>query len=292
VRRFAIAAVAAALAALGGPAAWAAMDHQHGSAAPAAEVSIQFAAYVPSHLDVLTGEAVMWTNDSVRAHTVTGLDWSFDSGRVDSHGHYVRSFDAAGAYPYYCRLHPGIRGEVDAHELLLDPQPEPAAPGRSYPVAGRAALPPGTLVSVEGDSGSGYRQVGTAAVDANGHFSLQVAPATTTTYRAVHDDQASPPVGLIVLDHQVQARAVRHGRAVVFSVEVTPSSPGSTVVLQLRLRERFGWWPERRARLDGRSHARFVIHTRHRVRARVLLTRSDGATPLAQSAELRLDAGR
>jgi hypothetical protein len=146
-------------------------------------------------------------------------------------------------------------------------------------------------VSVEGDSGSGYREVGTASADANGHFSLQVTPATTTTYRAVHDDQASPPVTLIVLDHQVSARAVRHGRAVVFSVAVTPSSPGSTVVLQLRLRERFGWWPERRARLDGGSHARFVIHTRRRVRARVLLTRSDGATPLAQSPELRLAAG-
>jgi hypothetical protein len=106
----------------------------------------------------------------------------------------------------------------------------------------------------------------------------------------VHGGNASPPVELIVLDHQVRASAARHGRAVVVSVAVTPASPGGTVVLELRLRERFGWWPDRRARLDGHSRARFVIHTRRRVRARVLLTRSDGATPLAQSPELRVGA--
>ncbi|MEA2459572.1 MAG: hypothetical protein QOC95_2544, partial [Thermoleophilaceae bacterium] len=35
---------------------------------------------------------------------------------------------------------------------------------------------------------------------------------------------------------------------------------------------------------DHGSRARFVLHTRGRVRARVVLTRSDGATVLALSA--------
>jgi hypothetical protein len=88
----------------------------------------------------------------------------------------------------------------------------------------------------------------------------------------------------------VTARASRHGRAVVVSAHVSPDSHGQIVVLQLRSRERFGWWPQRRLRLDHHSRARFVIHTRRRVTARVALTREDGATRLAESAVLRLPA--
>jgi hypothetical protein len=71
---------------------------------------------------------------------------------------------------------------------------------------------------------------------------------------------------------------------------VVPAARGQRVVLQLHLPERFGWWPVRRARLDSRSRARFVIHTRRRVRARVLLTRADGVTPVARSAVVRAGA--
>jgi hypothetical protein len=64
---------------------------------------------------------------------------------------------------------------------------------------------------------------------------------------------------------------------------VTPAVPGGTVVLQLRLRERFGWWPTRTLRLDSRSHARFVIDRRVSAPARVALTLPDGGTVLATS---------
>jgi hypothetical protein len=66
-----------------------------------------------------------------------------------------------------------------------------------------------------------------------------------------------------------------------------PASPGQTVVLQLLLRHRFGWWPVRRAKLDERSRARFVFPLRHAPSARVLLTLPDGATRLASSGTLR-----
>jgi plastocyanin len=268
------------LVALSSAPAYAAMQHDHG----AANVTIGYSTYTPSHLDVLTGDTVMWSNTSARVHTVTAEDGSFDSGRVPVGNHFEHGFGAAGAYRYYCRLHPTIRGEVDAHDLLLDPQPESAAPGRSYPLTGRASLPPDTSISIEGDSGSGYGEVASASVDANGQFSTTVTPARTTSYRAVAGSSSSPPVELVVLDHAVRAVGVRHGRAVVVSAVVSPMSSGQTVVLQVRSRERFGWWPSRRARLDRSSRARFVLHTPRRVRARVVLTRSDGATPLAQSA--------
>ncbi len=74
-------------------------------------------------------------------------------------------------------------------------------------------------------------------------------------------------------------------------VHVTPPGHGGTVVLQLRLRDRFGWWPVKRAELDHHGHARFKLRTPRRVRARVVLTLADGATPLAVSAPLRLGRG-
>ena len=55
------------------------------------------------------------------------------------------------------------------------------------------------------------------------------------------------------------------------------------MVLQLRLRDRFGWWPVGQARLDSGSTAMFHVARRSRVAARVLLTQPDGATELARS---------
>ena len=42
------------------------------------EVSVEFSDYRPSQLDVLPGETVLWTNVSVRTHTVTSDTGLFD----------------------------------------------------------------------------------------------------------------------------------------------------------------------------------------------------------------------
>jgi hypothetical protein len=59
-------------------------------------------------------------------------------------------------------------------------------------------------------------------------------------------------------------------------------------VLQLKLKERFGWWPVRTTKVGADSKVRFTLPRGRRVPARVLLTASDGATELARSATLRL----
>jgi hypothetical protein len=88
----------------------------------------------------------------------------------------------------------------------------------------------------------------------------------------------------------VHASIARHQRTVVVGALVQPRVPHATVVLQLHLREHFGWWPVRSKRLDGKSRARFTLHTRRRVRARVVLTRGDGVTPVATSSVVRVGA--
>jgi len=277
MRRGALAGLGLAVAALAGAPASATMD------AMPAPVSIAFAAFAPDHIDVIAGDTVTWTNDSVRAHTVDADDEGFASDRLVTGDQFSHQFADSGVFPYHCRLHPFMRGEVDVYPLLLDRPPAPAGPGRPYPIRGRAALAAGTRIQIQADIGSGFQTVAATEVEPGGHISAVVTPTTTAQYRAVSGDQASPLVELIVLDHSVLVAPVRRRAGVVVATSVTPADPGAPVVLQLLLRERFGWWPVARARLGPDSQVRLFARPRGRVPARVVLTLPDGATALAIS---------
>jgi plastocyanin len=293
MRRLAVAVVsglALALAVLAAPA-----SSQHGGNAeggPEIAASIGFDSVTPQHLDVLVGDAVTWTNDSVRTHTVTADDGSFDSGRFGPEQTYARAFPAPGHMPYHCVLHPFIRGDVDVHRLLLAPPAQPAASNRPFPLSGRASLTGGGTVTIEADHGAGFVPVATASPAADGSFVVPVVPGTTATYRAVAGGEASPPVTLIVLDRRVAVRVERGRHRVLVRTSVRPASAGAQVVLQLFLHDHFGWWPVQRTKLDRGSTARFAVRSRRRVAARVLLTLPDGATPLAVSSTVRVGPTR
>ena len=284
--------VGAALAVLGGPAASAAMDddHMHGAAdsSPAESVSIALLAYTPARIDVLAGDTVRWANDSVRVHTVTAEDGSWASPRIVVNDGYSREFDTPGTVAYYCTLHPVMRGAVDVHNVLLAAPSEPGAPGRPYVFHGRSALPAGTALSIEADSGSGFQPAGNATVESDGTFTADVVPTTTATYRAVAGAESSQAVQLVVLDRKLAVTGAGRGRAVKVSARVAPASAGAPVVLQLKLPQHFGWWPVARAKLDHHSMARFSLRLRHRYPARVVLTLRDGATALAVSRTLHV----
>ncbi|MEA2156016.1 MAG: hypothetical protein QOE11_2156 [Solirubrobacteraceae bacterium] len=281
MRRAALLAILA-VAALVAPAA---AQHAAGHGAAAADVSIGFDRVTPPHVDVVAGETVMWTNDSVRTHTVTADDQSFDSGRLGTSSTFSRAFDTTGEVAYHCSLHPFIKGVVAVHDLLLEQPPTAASARRPFVLAGRAssALPAGTAVALEADSGAGFAPVAATVLAADGSFSASFVPSATATYRAVAGGLSSPPVQLLVLDRRISLTA-RHSRAgTVLRTTVAPASPGGHVVLQLFLPERFGWWPVQGARLDRSSAARFTVPTRRHLLARVVLTLPDGATRLAES---------
>ena len=247
-------------------------------------VGIGYDAFSAPVVDTLTGDTVTWNNDSSRQHTVTANDGSFDSGHLAVGDTYSRAFPSPGTFAYHCTLHPFMTGEVDVYDLLLDAPPGPAGPNRAYPVRGRAALPSGTPVAIQADSGDGFTTIGSTTVGSDGSFAASVVPTTTTALRAVARTSVSPPVQLIVVDHAVTISVRRlRGHRVLVDATVTPAAPGSTVVLQLRLRERFGWWPSRTLHLDAASHARFVVRRRATVPVRVALTLPDGASVLATS---------
>ena len=280
-------ATGAALAALAFPAAAAAMDGSMIPGGATDDVSIQFGAYAPERIDVLAGDTVRWANNSVRVHTVNAEDGTWLSPRIVGSDSFSHRFDTPGTVAYFCVLHPFMRGEVDVHRVLLSAPSEPGAPGRPYTLHGRAEM--GTnSVTIEADTGAGFRPAATAAVDWDGSFTADVVPSATATYRAVAGTEDSPAVQLLVLDRKLTASAATRGRRVVVDSNVAPASPGARVVLQLRLPQHFGWWPVARAKLDHASRARFALKLAHRYPARVVLTLDDGATVLASSRTLHV----
>jgi hypothetical protein len=70
-------------------------------------------------------------------------------------------------------------------------------------------------------------------------------------------------------------------------VTVTPSKPYAPILVEQYLRERFGWWPVARARLDYVSEAEIRVHGRP-ARVRVVLVDRDGWTPIATSRAVML----
>lgn len=286
-------ALLAALAALAlAPAAAPAQGHHGGPQPGSADITIGYAAFDPPLVDVLRGDDVRWDNASARRHDVAGVDGSFTSGLLGAGAAFARTFGAPGDVAYYCSLHPFMRGTVAVHDLMLHAPAEPAVPGKPFPLHGRTALPAGTPITIEADEGAGFAPVGSTSASEDGGFTAELRPRASGQLRAVAaGTPASPAVPLLVLDRKVTATGRSgHGRSVV-RVHVTPAGHGGMVVLQLRLRERFGWWPVRHAELDDQGRARFKLPTRRRVRARVVLTLADGATPLALSAPLRLGPG-
>lgn len=286
-----VAALAAGLA-LGVPAPAAAMPHEHGADAAAGPMaSIAYAAFAPPATDVLVGQSVTWTNDSLRDHAVTADDGSFDSPRLRPGEPFGHRFDAVGETPYYCRLHTFMRGVVHVHEVLLDPLAEASAPGVQHVLSGRTALQPGTRVGIDADAGAGWAEVATATVDDAGAIASTVAPRTTMRYRARTAGDVSPVVELRVLDRKVSARASTRRRRATVLATVTPAGPRATVVLQLKLRRHFGWWPVARGRTGPDGRVRLRLPVGGRVPARVVVTLADGATVLATSRTLSVGAG-
>jgi plastocyanin len=258
------------------------------SAGPATQqVTIEFQSFAPEQLDALPGDIVQWSNTSVRVHTVTANDGSFDSGDLPGGGgRFAHEFDAPGVYLYHCSIHPGMTGEVDVRRVTLNPlSAGPVPTGQRVTFTGRTA-DGSAAVNVQEAASGAYRTVASATPASDGRWSVTLTAASTGDYRASSGADISQTRRLLVVNRRVFVRASGQGIAVT----VTPPDPGATVVLELFLRERFGWWPVKRTRLDYLSRADFRV--RGPARARVMLVDRDGWTPLVTSRAVRLRRSR
>lgn len=241
-------------------------------------VGIQQDAFGPADLDALPGDVVSWTNVSARTHTVTADDGAFDSGVIEPQGRFELPVVQPGVIAYHCTLHPFMTGAVVVAPVTLDPLPGVAVPaGDPVVVSGRTADPLSPVVVSELDAAGVSRVASTAMAAADGTWHTTVTAQRTASIVAGVPAGASRPRKLLVSDRSV-ALTVR-GRSV--GVKVTPPLPYGRVVLEVNRRERFGWWPERRKRLDYVSGATFRVPAR--LAYRVALLDADRWTRLATS---------
>lgn len=274
MRRAALAAVAALAFSLGALPA--------GASAATQKVTILFQEFSPTSLDVLPGETVEWGNISERRHTVTADDDSFDSGDLFGGDTFDRTFTTVGAYLYHCTVHAGMIGEVHVRRVTLEGLPTATVlAGSLVDFEGRTADPVRPVI-IQFDAGSGFHAVGRATPGADGSWKATLPAQTTGDYRAAVGADTSQPRRLLVNNRTVVVRPTRRGIA----VRVTPVAPYGRIVLQQRLRDRFGWWPVRRKRLDFISRSSFKV--RRPARVRVVLVGKDAWTPLATSRVLTL----
>jgi plastocyanin len=253
-------------------------------------VGIQTSAFGPNQLSVLAGDTVEWNNQSLRSHTVTARDGSFASPQIGIGHSFTTTFTNGGAFAYYCQVHPFMTGEVDVYPVLVQGPVNAVSPGSPIELSGRAEAGTST-VDIQADTGSGFTHVASAAVDGTGAFHTSVTALASAQYRAMVPAGGSPAVQVLVMDRSLalQARPSRN-RTALLRVVATPADPGAIVLLEVQLRERFGWWPTSRRRLDARSGA--VFRVRAGARVRVMLTLDDGWTPVVTSDAMRLPRAR
>ncbi len=77
-----------------------------------ASVQISNFAFSPEVIKVKAGTTINWINADNTAHTVTGNDGTWDSGRVKENGTYSHKFDKAGTFEYHCSYHSSMNGSV------------------------------------------------------------------------------------------------------------------------------------------------------------------------------------
>lgn len=88
-----------------------------GSSSPGCETTNE--CYIPDEVTIDVGSEVIWTNDDTAAHTVTsgdinagGPDGNFDSGLFMSGATFSNMFEEEGEFPYFCLVHPWMKGTV------------------------------------------------------------------------------------------------------------------------------------------------------------------------------------
>jgi len=69
--------------------------------------------FSPANLTVKVGKTVTWVNKDTVTHTVTSDGSSlFDSGFMPTGATFQFTFTMAGTYPYYCTVHPFMKGTI------------------------------------------------------------------------------------------------------------------------------------------------------------------------------------
>lgn len=87
-----------------------------GDAVRSEKVEIVEFTYDPDPVTIEAGGKVIWINRDSAPHTSTADDGSFDTGTLEQGKLKSESFKQPGSYPYFCEIHPTMRGTVEVVE--------------------------------------------------------------------------------------------------------------------------------------------------------------------------------
>jgi len=103
-----------------------------GSATPGCEETNS--CFVPAEAIIDVGGEVTWKNDDTAAHTVTSGDLTndpdnvgteFDSSLFGPGKTFSKTFETAGAFPYFCQVHPWMTGVVTVQAETMEEEETP-----------------------------------------------------------------------------------------------------------------------------------------------------------------------
>ena len=140
----------------------------------------------------------------------------------------------------------------------------------------------GKAVEIQRLSGSTWSTVASATPTADGSWHTMLRAESTGDYRATSGADVSETRRLLVSAWRVQLTPTKAG----VDVTVTPSAPYARFLVELQLRERFGWWPAATGKLDYVSSAE--VRVKRPARVRIVLVDKDGWAPLATSRVVNL----
>jgi plastocyanin len=75
-------------------------------------VTIHNFAFSPARLVVSPGARIVWTNQDSDPHTVDSTKNLWASEALDTGNQFARVFKTAGAFSYYCSIHPYMHGTI------------------------------------------------------------------------------------------------------------------------------------------------------------------------------------
>jgi len=68
--------------------------------------------FVPSQLEVASGDTVVWTNEDLVPHSVTAEDKRFDSGSIVGRASWTYVTTKNDRIAYHCVFHPTMKGTL------------------------------------------------------------------------------------------------------------------------------------------------------------------------------------
>jgi len=81
-------------------------------AATTPQVTIEHATFGPATLTISVGTTVTWANHDGDLHSVASSQGLFVSSGLDPGDTFSYRFTTPGTYPYFCALHPHMKGTI------------------------------------------------------------------------------------------------------------------------------------------------------------------------------------